>query len=169
VELYLIRHAGAVDADAGMTDAERPLSDEGYEKMRKGAKGLRNLLSGSFPPLDVVLTSPLRRAVESAKIIAGEVNDNDEIVECSPLAEEEVKWEDLLPFLIRYPKTGRVAIVGHEPSLGKLAGWLLTRTGELAIPMKKGSAMCLEFEEPVPDPKAELHWFLTPKQMRQLR
>jgi phosphohistidine phosphatase len=168
MELYLIRHADAMPADAGMTDAERPLSDEGLEKMRKGAKGLRNLLSGSFPPLDVILTSPLRRAVESARILAGEVNDNDEIVECPALSSGS-KWQDLLPFITKYPKTGRVALVGHEPELGQLAGWLFAPGSGAAIPLKKGSAVCLEIQDPAAEPKAELIWFLTPKQLRMLR
>jgi phosphohistidine phosphatase len=168
VEIYLIRHADAMDADAGMTDAERPLSEEGREKMRKGAKGLRNLLSGSFPPLDAVLTSPLLRAVESARIIAREVNDNEEVVDCPPLAEGS-RWEDLVPFLGKYPKSGRVALVGHEPDLGKLAGWLLAPESGASIPLKKGAGICFELEEPSPRPQAEMLWFLTPKQLRQLR
>ncbi len=168
MEIYLIRHADAMDADAGMTDAERPLSEEGMEKMRKGAKGLRKILSGSFPPLDAILTSPLLRSVESARIIAREVNDNDEVVECPPLG-GEVRWEELVPFLEKYPATGRVALVGHEPALGKLAGWLLARDAGVALPMKKGGAACFEIEAPTADPKAEMSWFLTPKQLRGLR
>ncbi len=168
MEIYLIRHADAMDADAGMTDAERPLSDEGMEKMRKGAKGLRNLLSGAFPPLDGILTSPLRRAMESARIIAGEVNDNEEVTECPPLG-AEFRWADLLPYLEKLPQTGRVAVVGHEPALGRLAGWLVSGAEDLAIPLKKGSAACFSVEEPTARPKAELNWFLTPKQLRMLR
>lgn len=167
MEIYLIRHADAIDADAGMTDAERPLSEDGIEKMQKGAKGLRNILKGNFPPLDAILTSPLRRSVETALIIAREVNDNEEIVECPPLG-GEFSWGDLLPFLTGYPKMGRVVLVGHEPAMGKLAGWLLSRN-ELPLSMKKGSAICFHVEEPTPDPKVELLWFLTPKQLRGLR
>jgi phosphohistidine phosphatase len=168
VELYLIRHADAIDADAGMTDEERPLSEEGREKMRKGAKGLRKLLSGSFPPLDGILTSPLLRSVETAQIIALEVNDNQDVTECPPLAEES-RWADILPFLSNFQKSSRIALIGHEPELGKLAGWLISRSPDTAIPMKKGSTFCFEIEEAVPDPKAELLWFLTPKMLRQLR
>ena len=168
MELYLIRHADAIDADVGLTDEERPLSDEGREKMRKGAKGLRKLLSGSFPPLDGILTSPLLRSVETAQIIALEVNDNQDVTECPPLAKESL-WADILPFLAKFPKSARVALIGHEPELGKLAGWLISRSPETAIPMKKGSAFCFDIDEAVPEPKAELVWFLTPKMLRQLR
>ena len=168
MDLLLIRHADAIDADAGMTDAERPLSDEGREKMRKGAKGLRNLVAGSYPPLDGILTSPLLRSVETAQIIAREVNDNEEVVECPPLCSGS-KWADLLPILAPYPKSARIVLVGHEPELGRLAGWLLQPGCEAAIPMKKGSLICFEIDEAVAEPKTELQYFLTPKQLRQLR
>ena len=168
MDLYLIRHADAIDADSGMTDAERPLSEDGQEKMRKGAKGLRNLLSGNFPPIDAILTSPLLRALESARIIASMVNEDDTVVECPPLAEGS-KWEALLPFLSKYPNTSRIALVGHEPDLGALAGWLLAPGSGASFSLKKGSAVCFEIEEVTAEPEAELLWFLTPKQLRMLR
>ncbi len=169
MELFLIRHADAEPADLGMTDAERPLSEGGLKKMRKGAKGLRNILSGTFPPLDAILTSPLHRAIQTARIIAGEVNDSDEVIECTPLG-GEFSWADLLPFLNRYPPQSRVALVGHEPELGKLAVWLLSGGPKNAsIHMKKGSVFCCEIEELTEEPKVQLLWFLTPKQLRLLK
>jgi phosphohistidine phosphatase len=168
LELYLIRHAEAVEASEAKADAERPLTDEGIDKMRKGAKGLRKLLSGNSPPLDAILSSPLLRALETARIVAGEVNDNDEVVMCDFLA-GDFQWNDLLPELERFPPTARVAVVGHEPALGRLSGWLACGSAEAAIPLKKGSAICFTIEELGAEPKVELHWMLTPKQMRLMR
>ena len=168
MEIYIVRHADALDADGTMSDVQRPLSEEGIEKMRKGAKGLRNLLAGSFPPLDAILTSPLLRAEETARIIAREVNDGGEVTTCPPLAGQFV-WSDLLPFLTRYPAGARVALVGHEPSLGELAGWLLAPGAGAAIPLKKGSCIAFGMEEPSERPSAELLWFLTPKLLRGQR
>ena len=168
MELYLIRHAEAVEASEAGTDAERPLTDEGIDKMRKGAKGLRKLLSGDSPPLDAILSSPLLRALETARIVAGEVNDNDEVAVCEFLG-GDFRWPDLLPELERFPPTARVAVVGHEPALGRLSGWLLSGSSEVEVPLKKGSAICFRLEELGAEPKAELHWMLTPKQMRLMR
>lgn len=168
MELFLIRHADATPADVGMDDAERPLSEEGIKKMRKAAKGLRNVLKGTFPPMDAILTSPLLRAVQTARILAGEVNDSDEVIECQPLG-GQFSWAEILPFLNRYPEVARVALVGHEPELGKLAGWLTSGNSDSCIRMKKGSVICFEVEEMAEAPRARLRWFLTPKQLRMLK
>jgi phosphohistidine phosphatase len=168
LELYLIRHAEALEANEATPDAERPLTDEGIDKMRKGAKGLRKLLSGDSPPLDAILSSPLLRALETARIVAGEVNDNDEVVVCDFLG-GDFEWGDLLSELERFAPTARVAVVGHEPTLDRLSGWLASGSTEVAIPLKKGSAICFRLEELGDKPRAELHWLLTPKQMRLMR
>ena len=65
MELYLVRHAIAEDrADAG--DDERALTEAGRAKMIRATQGLRKL---KVRP-DLILTSPLRRARETAEILA---------------------------------------------------------------------------------------------------
>ena len=71
VELYLLRHADAGDP---MTwagdDAERPLSGKG----RRQAKRLGSLLAGIKLRPDVILTSPMLRAADTAKIVGKAVS-----------------------------------------------------------------------------------------------
>ena len=67
-ELYLIRHGVAEErGDAWPDDAKRPLTEDGMSRLRKAARGLARL----GVAFDVVLTSPLVRARQTAEIVAG--------------------------------------------------------------------------------------------------
>src|SRR5689334_2900287 len=66
MELYFLRHGIAADTgpeDSG--DAGRPLTEEGIDKLKEAARGLRRL--GVRP--DVLLSSPLVRARQTAEIV----------------------------------------------------------------------------------------------------
>src|SRR5438876_1221851 len=70
MNLYFLRHAIAADkASWKGSDADRPLTKEGMRKMKKGAKGIRRL----DLPIDWILTSPYRRAYDTAAIVAKEL------------------------------------------------------------------------------------------------
>src|SRR4051812_43352517 len=70
MRLLLIRHARAEDrrtfARTGKSDDQRPLTADGIRRMTKAAHGLHKLI----PAIDLLATSPLRRAVETARIVA---------------------------------------------------------------------------------------------------
>ena len=72
MRLLVIRHAVAEERDAfavtGQPDARRPLTDDGRTKMKAGARGLR----GIVPRLNVLATSPLLRAAQTAEIVSRE-------------------------------------------------------------------------------------------------
>ena len=124
MKLLVIRHAIAEDRDAwafaGKPDAERPLTDDGRKRMRRAAAGLRE----TVPSLDVIATSPLARARQTAEIVGREY-DSAEIVDLPQLA-PDATVDDLLPWLVERGAEDTVAVVGHEPGLGFLVGWLLT-------------------------------------------
>jgi phosphohistidine phosphatase len=170
MEIFLVRHADALDAEQGMSDDQRPLSSEGVERMRKGAAGLANILKDhGTPALNGILSSPKVRAVETARILAWELNGSETVISCPPLA-GDFTWNDLLPYLKQFPPHARVALVGHEPALGLLAGYLISGTDRTSIFLKKGSAICFQLDPSSSSPSpAELLWFLTPRQMRMLR
>src|SRR5262245_56535456 len=82
-ELYLIRHGIAEErSDAWPDDAKRPLTDQGMSRMRKAARGLERL-GVSF---DVVLTSPLVRARQTAEIVASAFSPKPQLVTIDSLA-----------------------------------------------------------------------------------
>src|SRR5687768_9494137 len=137
VPLLVVRHAIAEEreefARTGQEDSLRPLTAEGRKKMRRGADGLRTVV----PAIDVLATSPLVRAVQTAEIVA-EAYGGLEMVTV-----QELSPDSELPAFLRWLGTqasGRmVAIVGHEPHLSGLTSWLLTGRNRSFISLKKGA------------------------------
>jgi phosphohistidine phosphatase len=166
MQLLVIRHAIAEDRDQwaqhGHPDAERPLTDRGRRRMRRAAAGLRTVV----PQVDVLAASPLARAVETAELVAREY---DAEVQQVPQLAPEHPVDDLLPWLRRFDPGAVVAVVGHEPHLGFLVGWLLTARHESFVELKKGAACLLEFDDPPAPGDATLRWALAPSQLRALR
>lgn len=166
MRLLLIRHAIAEEredfARTGKDDRLRPLSDEGRKKMKQNARGLRTVVPG----IDLLATSPLTRAAQTAAIVDSVYGDLEE-VEIEELAPEATP-DDFLRWL-RQQKAGTVAAVGHEPSLSQILGWLLTGTDRRILAFRKGGACLLEFADGEPaGGTATLLWALTPAQLRAL-
>jgi len=59
-----------------------------------------------------------------------------------------------------------IALVGHEPDLGELAGLIISGEDQVALPLRKGGVCCINITETVPTFKGTLVWLLTPKQLR---
>lgn len=126
MELYLIRHAEALD---GVPDEARPLSSEGWKTLRRAVKTLDHL----GIRWDRLLHSPLRRAVETAEALMPLVRGESEV---APWLAHP--WQELPPL------TGeRVALVGHQPWLGELVSWLWRGERE-EFPIRKGGLVWLK-------------------------
>src|SRR5579883_817378 len=122
MDLYLIRHADALPLGVqGFTeDGARPLSDEG----RAQAKALGEALSAKGIRLDKIATSPLVRARQTADgLLAAWSGSTPELVVCEELVPGS-KRRKLARFL-RQLGGNAVAVVGHQPDLGRFAGWLI--------------------------------------------
>lgn len=139
--IYLLRHGIAEDAAPGTDDADRRLTDEGRQRLQRASRSWQRLLE----PLDVVFTSPLIRARETADILLDAVRCTSEprVDEAfaphgAPSAAVALLEAEL------FSATNSVAIVGHEPHLGYLLGTLLTAHPRLSIPFKKGMLVALE-------------------------
>jgi phosphohistidine phosphatase len=165
MKLLVVRHAIAEDRDAfaktGREDGARPLTKEGRAKMREGAAGLRKLV----PHIDLLATSPLARAIETAEIIA-KAYDGLKVVQVAPLTPTK-PVNALLHWLQSQPPAATVALVGHEPHLGVFASWLLTGLQESFIELKKGSAVFLELEGDIKSGSAKLLWAMKPAYLRE--
>ncbi|MGH7819460.1 MAG: phosphohistidine phosphatase SixA [Candidatus Binatia bacterium] len=160
MKLYLVRHAIAESAAA--SDAERALTEEGKDKMRRAAQGLRAI----DVSLDLLLTSPLRRARETAEILAETLRAQVRVLEeLASGADPRLVLGALRP----YHDRSALALVGHEPDLGKLASVLLAGSPTTCpLPFKKGGVACFDGELLPGTQRVELEWFLTPKQLRTL-
>ncbi len=162
--LYLVRHGIAVDPSAKVSDAERGLTADGARKVSQMARGLRRL--GIRP--DAILSSPLRRAEETAMLLAEELSPAQP-VEVQPLLAPASAPNELLQALRAHRGAHHVVLVGHQPGLGELASYLLTRSVRLApLPFRKAGVAALAVSALPPRSPASLQWFLTPKQLRAI-
>jgi phosphohistidine phosphatase len=162
MEVLIVRHAIAGDREQWTgSDHERPVTAEGRERMAENAAGLRAVA----PALDLIATSPLVRAVQTAEVLSdayGEV----EIVTVPALSPGGAR-DDLRAWLARR-REERVALVGHEPDLGELVAWFVFGEPQPAVPLKKGGACQVRFEDAPAPGRGELKWLLPPKILRRL-
>ena len=166
MKLLIVRHAIAEDrfefARHEVDDAERPLTAKGIERMRAGARGLRRAVER----VDVLATSPLRRARQTADILQEVLGaPKPTVVEQLTPGREPDELADWLGFL---PADATVAVVGHEPDLSELVGWLTTGEAHSLVELKKGAACLLEIPGAPCAGCAALEWLLPPRLMRTL-
>lgn len=166
MQLLVIRHAPAGDRELFLRthddDRERPLTEQGARRMRRGTRGLRRLV----PELDLVVSSPLRRAAETTAIVAEAYGA--EILELEALAPGAPR-ADRVRFLADRDPEARLAIVGHAPDLDEDVSWLLAGVRHPFVGLAKGGACLLELGDAIDAGRAELRWLLTLRQLRRLR
>lgn len=145
MELIIIRHAVAEEREEfkkkGLEDHFRPLTLKGRKKMQKVCVELRDHVK----ELDLIVSSPLTRARQTAEIISQiyfetKVVEAPELVPHSP-PQAFLKW---MRTQVRHAK--RIAIVGHEPHLSSFASYMLTGKTESFIDLKKSGIIALELE-----------------------
>ena len=156
MELYLLRHGIAADlGPPGSGDAGRPLTKDGIAKMKAEARGLRQL--GIV--LDVLLSSPLVRARETAEIVAQEL---DITVQLTDLLAPGCDTDRLFELLDKHRDAKRVMIVGHEPDFSMMIGAL---TGGSQVALKKGGLGRVDLDR-LEDGAGTLVWLLPPRVLR---
>lgn len=166
MNILFIRHAKAVDRSlftfSAKRDAARELTDEGRREMRKAAKGLRKLV----PAIDVLATSPLVRAHQTAEIVADVCGVRD-LTE-QPLLAPDADPQALLAWLATQPPVSTIALVGHEPDLGNFASLLLAGAKSSFVIFKKGACALIECSDKPAAGGGRLAWLLQPGQLRKL-
>ena len=162
MRLLIVRHAIALPRGApGMPDAERPLTPRGRRRFENAAEGLARAL----PRPDAVLTSPWKRARQTAEILAaayGRLEPKD-----TP-ALAGGSFETLAGVLGAYPQDATVALVGHEPWLSALLARLLGTSKDERLEFKKGGVALVDVLGRLED-GGKLVAYLPPKVMRRLR
>lgn len=166
MEFLIVRHAIAFPRNAKRwpDDGERPLTAEGVKKSRSAAAGLKRI--AKRPTL--VLTSPLVRARDTAAIFA-QAAHWPEAVECDALSPTG-SLEGVLEAVRRQGgKAECVAVVGHQPHLGRLLALCLRGNARAeAFELKKSAVVCLQFEAPPRAGQGVLAWLLPPRALRKL-
>lgn len=163
--LYLMRHGIAVDVgEKGVIcDRDRMLSDEGRQKTRSVARGLKNILDGK---IGRIACSPYRRALETAEIVA-ECLDPGIAVEpvdefsCGEEVQAQLHW-------LRKQPAETLLLVGHMPELACLTSSLIGGTHLLGMEFKKAGIVRLSFSGTFMPGHGCLEWFLPPSLLRKL-
>jgi phosphohistidine phosphatase len=167
MELYLLRHGIATEHGKRIRggDTQRPLTPKGRRKMCRIAKAMRRL-DLSF---DLVLSSPLLRARQTADIVVEEFKLAGRYKLSSALAPEGDP-RDLIRDLKRlHRSSSNVLLVGHEPYLSTLMATLLGGQPVIDINLKKGGFCLLSIDSLQHGRCATLEWLLTPGQMTKIR
>jgi phosphohistidine phosphatase len=165
MKLYIVRHAIAVARGTpGIKDEDRPLTKEGIHKMRRAAAGLSAL--DCIPEL--LLSSPLLRARQTAEILLKVFGKGIEL-EIAPALAPSGSRQDLYRDIgLHEEKLKSLMLVGHQPSLGEIAGEIIFGSPESYIELKKGGACVIELESVRGIPKGSLTALLTPSVLRKI-
>jgi phosphohistidine phosphatase len=157
--LYLVRHGRAAErGDEWPDDTKRPLTPQGIDRFREVVRGLSIL----GITIDVVLTSPLVRARQTADLLAAGLRPHPSVDVTSVLA-PGTAISDVIAALAKPGKAKSIACVGHEPDLGALAARLIG--ARRPLPFKKGGICRIEMAES--RTAGELVWFAPPRLLRR--
>lgn len=155
MKLYFLRHGEAGDPTQWEgNDAERPLTDDGRRRMALEARTMRRLELG----VDLVITSPLLRARQTAEIVAVELKRKDRLVTDARLG-PDLEPDRLAEILRDNQDVRDLMLVGHEPSMSSTIGRLI---GGGRVELKKGGLARTDVPNPA-ELSGELEWLLPPR------
>jgi phosphohistidine phosphatase len=156
----LIRHGLAGEHGTYANDDERPLTDEGHHKTRQVAQRLHELKIR----FDVILTSPLVRAHQTAEILKKEGLSTQ--LEISPHLAPDGDLNSWLPWLQTWQAAGGqcLALVGHEPNLSTWAELLIWGHSQDKLILKKAGVIGLHLSDRnSPLGNSQLFWLAAPR------
>ena len=148
-------------------DTARALTAAGRQDVEEVGKAMAKL----GYRFDVIATSPLKRAKETADVVNGALKRKSRVEEWSELSPEGNRSE-LYRRLTSIRPGSKVLCVGHEPyltlAMGEIAGRGGEDSGGIRISLKKGGLAKLLVMGFHPRISGELRWLLTPKQIRRM-
>ncbi|HCV43441.1 MAG TPA: hypothetical protein DGH68_08140 [Bacteroidetes bacterium] len=162
MNLYLVRHADALPLGGRVTrDADRRLSPRGAEDALLMGRALARLDSD----VDIIVTSPLSRAIETGEIIGKETSDHP-IMHVSECLAPGFSSNSLFRELLSLSGGSNIIAVGHQPDMSDFISFLISGNKEASVAMSAGSIAKLVLEGS--RPQAYLSWVLTPEVVRTL-
>ena len=157
--LYLMRHADAgVSRGNPLLDAKRGLVKEGKEQCMLMAR----VLAAVKAPIDIIVSSPLKRALQTAQFVGTELGFEGKVEIADALAPEGT-YADFQAMLASHAGHDAMLAVGHNPNLFKFLGRLITGNGEaVSVRMRKGSIARIDLDKH----PARLQWLIDPRTAR---
>lgn len=160
MNLYLMRHANAgLRRDNPALDTKRALIKEGKEQCMLMAR----LLGALKVQVDVVVSSPLKRSLQTAQLVATELGYESKVEICPALG-PDAGYADFQEMLAHYGGYEGVLAVGHNPNVFQFLGRLITGNGGAAIRMRKGSVARVDMDRHPP----LLRWVVDPRMARSI-
>ncbi len=157
--LYFLRHASAGQHKLDpVKDEKRPLDDEGIAQCALVGRALARL---QVTP-DVIISSPLKRATQTASLVASGLAYQNKVV-IDPALRPEATFSQFRELLTRYENHDAIMVVGHNPNLSEFLGRVIGGN-RAAVELKKGAVARVEMNHT----RGVLNWCLTPKLLRIL-
>jgi len=168
MNLYLMRHADAgVPRENPVLDAKRGLVKEGKQQCMLMA----GILAGLNAQIDVIVSSPLKRARQSAQFVATEIGFESPII-TSPALAPDGDYPALQHLIAEHSIREGVLFVGHNPNLHQLIAKLISGNGNGnghnhlpgggSIRLRKGSMARIDLAKRPP----QLQWLIDPRLAR---
>jgi|SRR5690348_4329905 phosphohistidine phosphatase len=160
--VYFLRHASAGEKYANpKKDEKRPLDAEGIQQCGLIGRALNAL----DVQVDVIITSPLKRATQTAAAVANELG-NEGKLQMSAALRPEATFDQFRELLQQQAHAEAIMVVGHNPNLSEFLGRLVSRPGGRAgFDLKKGGVARVELRRG----GGQLHWCITPKLVRSVQ
>jgi phosphohistidine phosphatase len=162
MNLFVLRHGSAGTRRANpLLDAKRPLDKDG----KRHCLQLAFVLNAMKINFDLILSSPLKRSLQTATLIGTESGYEAPVILSKGLA-PDATLPDFQKLLQQYQKSENILVVGHNPNLQNFLGSLLIPTGQTPaqIRLRKGSLARLNLTRG----PASLQWLLDPRTVRSL-
>ncbi len=159
--LYFLRHASAGQRlSSSKKDEKRGLDKDGIEQ--SGYIG--RALSALGVQVEVIVSSPLKRATQTAALVGNEMGHEGKLVLETALR-PAATFSDFQKMLEKYSRQDSVMVVGHNPNLEEFLGRVISGSGcEATVELKKGAVAKVEMRRS----SGSLSWCLTPRIVRTL-
>ena len=158
--VYFVRHASAGEHKLDPAkDEKRPLDNDGIEQCTRVGRALAALETH----VDVILSSPLKRAAQTASLIANELGYEERIV-LTPALRPDANYAKFTALLEEYAQHEAIMVTGHNPNLSEFLGRLIGGGSRAGMDLKKGAVARVEVDRR----RGILQWMLTPKVVRPL-
>jgi phosphohistidine phosphatase len=159
--IYFLRHASAGEPlSNAKKDEKRALDEAGVEQCGYVGRALAAL----NVQVDAILSSPLKRAAQTASLVGNEMGHEGKL-QLEDGLRPTATFVDFRKLIDKYAKLDAIMVVGHNPSLSEFLGRSISATGcEATVELKKGAVARVEMSRNA----ASLTWCLTPKILRTL-
>jgi phosphohistidine phosphatase len=160
MRLYIMRHAWAEEPSDFRypDDSQRPLTDDGRRRFRRVAA---KFVERGVRPTQIA-SSPYLRTMQSAEILAKELDGKVNVVEQPALA-PGAHLESLLAWSAQF-EDAEIAWVGHMPDVGGLTSQLIGAATN-RIGFSKGAIAAIDFDGKPEIGRGILCWLITAKML----